>query len=339
FMINQGNYEKALETYSSLVEKYPADNVAQNNLAVAAFYAMDFSRALEVGREVAKRYPTLSAYGANLALYAMYAGRFEEALTVAKSVIEMDPSSAYALTVLALSSAVAGDLAAAEQTYQQMKGLDQYARSIAPEGLADLAAHQGNWSAAVGILDRAIEDELALNATQTVALKQVMRAEFLLQMDEREQARAAVAAALEASRGDFAVQVPAAISLITLGDLAAAESIAAELGKSLSQPKRAYAFSIRALIHSANGEYDAAIEAANDAVSTMDLWLTRYLRATVLLAAGRASDATDDLANCQERIGEGIAVFLNDRPSLRYLKKLEAARDAAGMAPPPAAQP
>ncbi|MGB5347180.1 MAG: tetratricopeptide repeat protein [Woeseia sp.] len=331
FMINQGNYEKALETYSSLVDKYPADNVAQNNLAVAAFYAMDFPRALEVGREVAKRYPGHSGYGGNLALYAMYAGRFDEALEVARTVIEVDPRSAYAHLVLALSSAVAGDTAAAEQTYRTMTGLDQFGRSIATEGLADLAAYQGKPAAGVSILDRAIVDELALNATQTVAIKQVMRAELLLQTDQQAEAREALTAAIDGARGDFAVLVPAAIALIQLGETSEAERVANELGKSLSQPKRAYALAITALIDSANGDAEAAIAAADTAIETMDLWLIRYLRATILLRAGKPAEAAADLALCEQRIGEGTAVFLNDRPSIRYLKKLEAAQAEAGV--------
>jgi hypothetical protein len=45
----------------------------------------------------------------------------------------------------------------------------------------------------------------------------------------------------------------------------------------------------------------------------------------VFLQANRLSDAEADLLVCQQRVGEGIAVFLNDRPSLRYVRKLEIA--------------
>lgn len=330
FMINQGNYEKALETYETLVEKYPADNVAQNNLAVTAFYAMDFERALEVGREVTKRYPGHSGYGANLALYAMYASRFDEAADVANTVIANDPSNAYSFLVLALASAAAGDLAETEQAYQHMTNLDQFARSVAAEGLADLAIYRGDYRAALEILDNAIEDELALAATHTVALKRTMKVEVLLRMNETEKARVLLDSLVPTAPDDPAILVPAAISLIELGDTEAAISIADKMSRSLSGPHRAYALGIKASVAAASQDVDAAVGFANSAVATVDLWLVRFIRARVLLQKGMAGAAAADLQNCQQRVGEGMAVFLNDRPSFRLTHELEMALGALG---------
>jgi tetratricopeptide (TPR) repeat protein len=330
FMINQGNYEKALETYETLVEKYPADNVAQNNLAVTAFYAMDFERALEVGREVTKRYPGHSGYGANLALYAMYASRFDEAADVANTVIANDPSNAYSFLVLALASAAAGDLAETEQAYQHMTNLDQFARSVAAEGLADLAIYRGDYRAALEILDNAIEDELALAATHTVALKRTMKVEVLLRMNETEKARVLLDSLVPTAPDDPAILVPAAISLIELGDSEAAVSIADKMSRSLSGPHRAYALGIKASVAAASQDVDAAVGFANSAVATVDLWLVRFIRARVLLQKGMTSAAAADLQNCQQRVGEGMAVFLNDRPSFRLTHELEMALGALG---------
>ena len=323
FMINQRDYAKALETYESLVEKYPADNVAQNNLAVTAFYTMDFDRALTAGRHVAIRFPDHSGYRANLALYAMYSGRFDEASEVAVALIDDDPLTAYAYVVVALSSAVAGDLEETERTYRLMAELDQFGRSIALEGFADLAMYRGDYAAAIAVLDDAIQEELALGANHTAALKQSMRAEALLRSDEREMAESAVTLALENAGGDPAILVPAALALIELGDTAQAEGIATGLSEGSSQTQQAYALAIRAQIASANDDLDAAIDFANNAVTTSDLWLIRFLRARILLKNGQRAEALLDLAVCQERVGEGIAVFLNDRPSFRYIRDVE----------------
>lgn len=325
YMINQRDYEKALETYERLVERFPADNVAQNNLAVTAFYALDFGRALEVGREVADRFPDHSGYRANLALYAMYASRFVEASAVAQKVIEDDPRNAYAFLVLALTHAAAGDFAAAADTYQRMTELDQFGRSIAIEGLADLAIYRGDMDAAIEILDDAIGQEFAQNANHTAALKLVMRAEALLQTGEREKARSAIDTALQHAVGDPAILVPAAIALAELGETDRAETIAADLLKSFSKSQRAYANAIYAQIASVRGKPTVAIEYANTAVESADLWLIRFIRGKIYLQAGLASEAAADLQVCQQRIGEGIAVFLNDRPSLRMMRYLEAA--------------
>jgi len=327
YMINQRDYEKALETYERLVERYPADNVAQNNLAVTAFYAMDFGRALEVGREVTDRFPDHSGYRANLALYAMYASRFAEASAVAQKVIEDDPRSAYAFVVLALTHAAAGDFAAAADTYQRMTELDQFGRSIAIEGLADLAIYRGDMDAAIEILDDAIGKEFAQNANHTAALKLVMRAEALLQTGEREKARSAIDTALQHAVGDPAILVPAAITLAELGETDRAETIGDDMLKSFSKSQRAYANAIYAQVAYVRSNPAAAIAYANTAVESADLWLIRFIRGKIYLQAGLASEAAADLQECQDRIGEGIAVFLNDRPSLRMLRYLEAAME------------
>jgi len=229
YMINQRDYDKALETYERLVDKYPADNVAQNNLAVTAFYAMDFGQALEIGRAVADRFPDHSGYRANVALYAMYASRFDEASNEAQKVIDDDPSSAYAFFVLALTNAAVGNIDAAEDIHKRMTGLGQFSRPIATEGLADLALYRGDVEAAIAILDDAIEEEPALNANQTAAIKQVMQAETLLLAGERDKAQSAVDTALQYAGGDPAILVPAAIALVELGETGRAKAIAAEM--------------------------------------------------------------------------------------------------------------
>ena len=325
YFTNQRDYEKAVDTYERLIDRYPADNVAHNNLAVAAFYALDFERAMQVGRAVADRFPKHSGYRANLALYGMYASRFDEASNVAQELVNDDPGSVYAHVVLALTRAAAGDFSTAEDTYQRMTELDQFGESIATEGLADLAIYRGELGAAVSILEDAIEHELSLNAIHTASLKQVMRAEALLRLNEREEARSAIDMALQISTGDPAILVPAAMVLVELNDTDRATRIANEMSESFSSTQRAYAGAIRAQVALALGQTQVAIEHANTAVDAADLWLVRFIRGKILLQSGLTAEATADLMVCQHRVGEGVAVFLNDRPSLRYLRDLERA--------------
>ncbi|MFQ6005144.1 MAG: tetratricopeptide repeat protein [Woeseia sp.] len=318
----QRDYRKALETFERLVQRFPADNVAHNNLAVAAFYSMDFDRALEVGREVAVRFPKHSGYRANLALYAMYAGQFDEAAQVAHDVIRDDPSNVYAFTVTALTQAVAGDFTAADVTYRRMLELDQFGRSIAPEGIADLAIYRGDLNAAVEVLDRAIEEAVTQNSNHSAALKRVMRAQALLGLGEHDKARASIDLALQFSNDDPAILVPAALLLAEIGEIGRAEAIAAEMSDSISNTRLAYANAIRAWIADIRDQPDAAIGHANAAIETSDLWLIRFMRARIYLQHGLIAEATADLQLCERRIGEGIAVFLNDRPSYRLIRDL-----------------
>lgn len=330
YLVSQQDYDKALDTYERLVERYPADNVAHNNLAVAAFYAMDFDRAREVGSEVADRFPNHSAYRANFALYAMYASSFDEAREAAGKVIDIDPVNAYANFVMASSQAVAGDLAEATATYQQMTGFGRYAQSVAAEGLADLALYQGDVSSALQTLDAAIESEMSLGALNTAAIKQIMRMDAFLMAGDEEQALKAASAALEIEENDPAVLVPAAMVYIQLEQFDAVQSIVDTLSSGLSATRHAYAGALRAEMASVQGDAATAISKANAAIELMDLWLIRLVRANVLLRADQGQAAQADLLALQDRIGEGIAVFLNDRPSLRFLRKLESTVEAAG---------
>jgi len=338
YSINQRDYEKAVDTYERLIERYPADNVAHNNLAVSAFYALDFGRALEVGREVVARLPDHSGYRANLALYAMYASRFDEASNVAQNLIKDDPGNVYAFVVLAVTHAAAGDFSAAEDTYQRMTELNQFGESIAIDGLADLAIYRGDLGAAVTILDSALEHELAQSSNHTTALRQVTRAQALLQLEERDKARNAIDIALQYSGSDPAILVPAAIALIELDDTDRAAGIAADLAESFSKSQRAYARAILAQVAHARGQTQTAIAHANSAIEAADLWLIRFIRGNIYLQSGRTAEAAADLLVCQQRMGEGMAVFLNDRPSLRYMRDLEAAM-ALAQAPQMAASP
>lgn len=333
YMINQGDYPRALETYETLIAKYPADNVGANNLAVTAFYTMDFDRALEVGREVARRYPRHSGYRANFALYAMYAGNFDEAREVSSALIKDDPSSAYAYIVQALSSLVVGDQAGAEAAYAELVELDRFGRSVGLEGQADLALYRGDLDDAIRILEAAVAEELGANATHTAALKQVMLAEALLADDRPDDAAAALAAAMDTGIGDPAVLVPAAMTAIGLGNLDTAAAIADTLGASLSSQKRAHGKAVRAELAAAEGDLDTALQLSGEALASADFWQIHLMRARLLLEAGRTEEARAELAVCSGRLGEGIAVYLNDRPSYRRLADLDALRRRADESP------
>ena len=220
---------------------------------------------------------------------------------------------------------------AAEGTYQKMTSLDQFAKSVAAEGIADLALYRGDASTALQTLDSAIANETSLGALNTAALKQVMRVDAYLLSGDDEQAIAAANAALDIAGNDPAVLVPVAIAYIQVAKFEQAQSIIDTLSQSFSKSQRAYAEALRAQMASAQGDSETAISAAHAAIELADLWLIRLIRANTFLQANRLSDAEVDLLVCQQRIGEGIAVFLNDRPSLRFMLKLEVALQKSGL--------
>ena len=231
----------------------------------------------------------------------------------------MDSSNVYALTVMALTYASSGQVGDAEQIYRRMLDLDQYGESIAYEGLADLAMSRGDDVGALNLLDTAIEIERARGSLHSVALKNAMRAEALLRLGEKEAALRATEDALEFASGDAAVLVPGAKVLVELDRADHADAIAAELGASVSRSDRAYAALIRAHISESEGDLGEAVEQVEAALVVADLWLARMMLAHLNLEMGQQELSAKELDLCRQRLGEGLAVFLNDRPTFRLV--------------------
>ncbi|MCH8265599.1 MAG: tetratricopeptide repeat protein, partial [Proteobacteria bacterium] len=114
------NFQKAIETYETLVEKYPADAVGRNNLAVQYFLALDFESALREGRLALEIYPGNPVTRSNYALYAMYSSDFDTAVAEAEKVRELDPTYFKAWLPIAINALANGDFDTARDAYRSM---------------------------------------------------------------------------------------------------------------------------------------------------------------------------------------------------------------------------
>ena len=117
------NNEKAIETYTALVNSFPADATGYNNLAVAYFATRNFPKAFEAGRRAVELSPHRERYQTNYALYAMYSGGFDEAARQAAEIVAAHPD-------------------AARDAYRRMAATGSVGASLANMGLADLAIYQ-----------------------------------------------------------------------------------------------------------------------------------------------------------------------------------------------------
>ena len=103
------NYAKAIENYSALVERYPADRSGHASLALAYFWSLDIQQALKEEKRALELDPKSTIFRANYAFYAMYAGDFETAQQEMTRVFAQEPSidaSAYVpLAMAALATA------------------------------------------------------------------------------------------------------------------------------------------------------------------------------------------------------------------------------------------
>lgn len=316
------DYDKAIENYRTLIERYPADGAGHNNLAVAYFSVLDFARAREQGAKLLEIYPKSVLYRYNYALYAMYAGEFAAAAAEANKALELNPATPRPYAALALSAAADGRIDEARGVYEKARSAaGPLGASLASVGLADLALFQGRPAAAAPVLEAGIAaDTSAKNqigaATKLVALAEVRAAtgdaKGTLEALDRAQALARTPA----------VSVPAALLSVEFGKLREAEAIGKTLDGQLTPQARAYGRLVAARLMLARNDVPGAVQALRDGAKLADLWLLRYWLGVALVRADAFPQALSELEMCEARRGEATAVFLDDVPSWRYTAPL-----------------
>ena len=315
------NREKAIESYSALIEKYPADDAAHNGLAIQYFYTLNFDKALEAGGKLLEIYPASVMGRSNYSLYAMYASDFDTAVAEAEKVRELDPDYFKAWLPVAMKALADGDAAAALRAYDQMADIGGRGASTANLGRADVALFQGRHDDAKSILLKGIAADEAAGSRYYAATQYMALAESELAAGNIPAALRAVTQGLELSSRD-AQTVPAALTYIAAGEFDRAREISAALGAQLQPTSRAYGMLIDGLLLSGQGEQVLAIDKLTAALNLADLWLVRYYRGRAYLDAGFAAEAMDEFTACQDRKGEATAIFLDDLPTYRYMADL-----------------
>ena len=322
YMVISGNFQKAIESFRELVDKFPADGAGHNNLAVAYFSTLDFESAMEEGHAVLEIYPNNHFYKINAALYAMYAGDFAAAEDQAREVIEADDSRYYARLPLAVAALARGDLDAAKAAYEAMVQTSESGASLGNLGLADLEIYRGNYAEAIGMLNRGIAEDTKSGNQRAASMKNMALAEALiLNGDPDIAAVAAIQSALDISSG-LSQKVTAALHYLALGRVEPAQVIAGDLASDLQPQNRAYGTMIDGVIASMAGRHAEALDALTKAVQLSDFWLIRFELGRAYLRAGSFAEALDELSSCEKRKGEASAVFLDDQPTWRYVADL-----------------
>jgi tetratricopeptide (TPR) repeat protein len=330
------NFAKAIETYETLVEKFPADDTAHNGLAVQYFYALDFDKAREQGSVMLDIYPNSVMGRSNYALYAMYSTDFETAVTEAAKVREMDAAYFKAWLPVAIKALSDNDIEAARQAYKNMQPAGIRGQLTGQIGLADAAMYAGEFDKARALFTEGIASAQDAGSSYFEATTRIGLSEALLRGGADDAAVAAsLLEALDTS-GGLSRQVPAALMYVEIGDVQSARLIEEALSKVLQPQSRAYATLINGVIALRDGDTVTAIDSISAGIELADLWLLRFYRGIAYLGAGYGAEALDEFTACYERRGEASAVFLDDLPTYRDAATLPywkgRAQQAIGMA-------
>jgi tetratricopeptide (TPR) repeat protein/predicted Ser/Thr protein kinase len=305
---------RAIEEFTSLSEQFPADAVADSNLAFAYFLNRNMAKAQEIGRHAADRNPASAPRRGNLALYALYAGDFATAAEEAQAALKLNPNYDAAVRTLALAELGQGHNQQAQETYKSLAALSARGASMADTGLADLALYEGRSADAVHILERAIASDTAANDNASAAGKQVMLAEAQLALGQKDTALGSAEKAVRTDPVD-GIEFIAATIYISGGKTALAKGIAAKLNKSFQREPQIYAKLIEGELLLHQGDSGGALQVFGDAQKLSDTWLGRFYLGRASLEAGNFAQASSEFETCQQRRGEATSIFLDDEPS------------------------
>ena len=305
--------DSAIKEFSDLLKQFPADDAARTNLALAYFFKRDITRAAAEQKEALKIYPKKLLYRHNATLYEMYAGQFPAAIADGQELLKLNPRFYQAYLPIALSELAQGKVADAEDAYRKMQSMGADGASLAAVGLADIALYEGRNADAVITLQKGLDADLAAKANSAAAVKLAALAGA-----EHNRSRSVEAASKAlANSKDDGVAFAAARVLLNQGQEAKAMAVAAGLSNRLPHEPQAYAKLLQgeAVLEKKPAE---AIRLFQEANALVDTWLGRLDLAQAYLAAGAFTEASSELDNCRNRIGEATAVFLDDIPSFHY---------------------
>jgi eukaryotic-like serine/threonine-protein kinase len=339
YLLVTHNYEKAIETYKELVEKFPADDTGHANLALAYLNVRDMPKAVAEGKKAIDIYPKNTLQRTNYAMFSMYSGDYATAILESNEVLKANPSYEYPILTIANSQLGAGDIEGSRQTWARLADVSALGASMASLGRADLAMHFGKHREAIPILTAGIKaDEAAGNAGEAAA-KYVALAEAY-QTTGNQAAAVKTARKAASLRLHESVLFPAAVVLIESGkadDVKFATELAAKLENMLQSQTSSYTRLILGYVALKQKRLGDALEAFRDAQKLHDSWFAHLMLGRVYLEAKRPAEAVAEFEACVKRKGEASDVFFENLSSSRYLPPvyywLGLAQESLGAAP------
>jgi serine/threonine protein kinase/tetratricopeptide (TPR) repeat protein len=307
-----GDAQKCVDEYSSLLEKYPSDTGAYNNIGNCLTYLRNMPKAVEEARRAVAILPKRALYHANLGLYSAYAGDFQTASKEGDAALQLSPSLTYGFLAKAFAGLGQERPDDAADTYRK---LDKNDPSNAATGLADLAVYQGRFQDTVKLLEAGAAGDVhkpdaAADKFSALAYVQMLRG-------QKAAALAAAARAVELSKS-VKTRFVAARIYAALGEEAKARELASGLASELPIESQAYAKIIQGDIALMSKDAGAAVQRFTEANNLLDTWIGRFDLGRAYLETGAFTEADSEFDRCLKRRGEALALFLDEVPTYGY---------------------
>ena len=331
---------KAIAEFSALVTQYPYDTAGYANLALAYCYARDMAKAVKEGSKAIELYPGNTIQRNNLAFFDLYSTNTAAALRETKTVLARNPTYEKAFTITAMAQMIEGQVDAAMQSYEQVRGISPRGAAMALTGLADIAMYQGRFADAISMLQQPAPADKANPKSDAAVAKVLIEAEANLALNKTDLAIRKAKEAVELSDKDAVLAIAASVLSRAHRD-DEARKLTAELESRLSPEPRAWAKIIQGERLLEQGKRTESIQALNDSLKLVDTWVGHLDLARAYVQAGAFVDAHSELDMCLKRRGEATSTFVEDYfPTVRYLPPVYyySGRAQEGLSGPQAAE-
>jgi len=310
------NWQKCIDEYGDLVKHFPADDIAQMNLAGCYVSLRKTPEAIAAARRAVEIVPKGALQRVVLSFQSSYGGDFAAGEREARTAVGLNPSF---LAYLALAEAQLGlgQMSQATETYHKLEAVNAMGASLAASGLADVASYEGRYADAVRILEQGVTADLNVKNAENAAEKDATLARLQLLRGQKGLAVAAATRALSMSQS-VPVRVLAARTLLEAGEIAKAQKLADGLASELEPETQAYAKIIRGDLALQRGDKNEAIKMFTDANQLLDTWIGRFELGRAYLDAGQFVEADSEFDRCVKRRGEALEIFMDNFPTFAY---------------------
>jgi tetratricopeptide (TPR) repeat protein/predicted Ser/Thr protein kinase len=311
---DNGDAQKCVDEYGTLLQRYPSDTGAYNNIAICLTQLRNMPKAIEEVQRAVTILPKRAIYHGNVALYSAYAGDFQTAAKEAAATLQLQPTLSYGFEAQAFASLLQGDVDRAADAYQKIVKVRP---SMAAAGLGDLAIYSGRYSDAAKLLEKGAAADTAAHNSDAAADKFSSLAYVQLLRGQKSAALAALDSALDRSKA-AKTRFLAAWNYVALGEIAKAQELSTGLSSELQLEPQAYGKLIEGELALKNGDSHGAIKLFTDGNNILDTWVGRFDLGRAYLEAGAFTEADSEFDRCLKRRGEALALFLDEVPTYGY---------------------
>jgi len=308
-----GDNAQCVKEYGELLTLYPADAIAHNQRGACLSKLRNFRGATDEIRQASRMLPNHVGFKTNLAFMTAFSGDFEGAEQQLKSLPQM---SGPAVQALAYSQIARGDVARAADSYKRLGAMGPTYASTAALGLGDLAVYEGQFSAAVRILEKGAADDVAAKSADRAAVKLTSIGYANLLAGRTRPAIAAAEKALSLS-SSMHVRFLAARVLIDAGAIDEARDVASRLSAALPAEPHAHGRILEGLIALRTGKVRDAVAILGEANGVLDTWFGHFDLGRAYLEAGALPQADSEFDRCIARRGEALSL-MDEGPTYGY---------------------